>query len=461
MTEVLDAGTVAPVVGHPVQPRHAAMRTALRRRLVVMKPGWPLRWLLVGSPVFWALGLSSFATIIMAVPMAFELLRRRPLKLPRGFAVWGLFLLWSAAGLLVLGFNPSGTVPGSFGSRLVGYGTREVSFVAVTIVLLYVGNLRRSEVGQRQIIRWLGFFFVATVAGGVLGVLLPNLEFTSVFEMLLPAGLRHNNFVHNQVHPASAQVMALLGDATPRPAAPFTYTNTWGFHLTLLALWFFVAYVLRTTPARRALGIIVLVVAGVVLIYSLNRAAWIGTGVVIAYIAIRLAVRGRLVPFLAIAAVSVVAVGVVYGSPLRGVIEGRLQNGQSNSIRAFTTERALELSRQSPLIGFGNTRKTYGSASSIAVGASPQCPTCGNANIGMNGYVFMLLMSTGYVGTALFFLFGAIQVWRARLLHSPTGLAGSAVLVLTAFYAPFYDVAGFMLVPFVTIGLLWREAEAS
>ena len=88
-----------PDVGRPVQSTRATSR---KRRL---PPGWPLTMLLVGYPVFWALGLVAFVLQIVAVPMAIELLRRRPVRVPRGFGIWILFLILSAAGILVLGLT--------------------------------------------------------------------------------------------------------------------------------------------------------------------------------------------------------------------------------------------------------------------------------------------------------------------------------------------------------------------
>lgn len=446
--------TATPTVAQPNRSRSLD-----RTRLLPLRPGWPLRWLLVGFPVFWALGLASFAAMIMAVPMAVELLRCRPIALPRGFGFWLLFLLWSVAGILVLGVNPAGTVPSSVGGRLIGYGVREASYLSVTVVVVYIGNLSLFEVRQQQLVRWLGAFFVTTVAGGVLGMLLPSFQFTSPFEMVLPGSIRTNNVVQHLVHPAAAQVQDLLSDATPRPAAPFTYTNAWGFHLTLLGIWFFRGWLLEASAPRRLAGILIGIAGVVTLVYSLNRAAWIGTAIAVAYVAVRLALRGRLVPLAAVALVIVTGVGALYASPLKGVVDARLQNGKSDDIRSFTTKRAFEVSATSPIIGYGSTRSAYGSAASIAVGQSPQCPQCGNASIGMNGYFYLLLMSTGYVGAALFFGLGAVQVWRARLLHSPTAMAASMVLILTAFYGFFYDVSTWMLVPFVTLGVLWREGQ--
>lgn len=432
-----------------------------RRRLFVLPAGWPLQWLLVGFPIFWVLGLSEFAVDIMAVPMAADLLRRRPIKLPHGFGFWALFLLWSFAGVVVLGVDPVGTLPDSTSSRLLGYLIREVSYISVTVVLLYVGNLDALRVPQKRVRNWLAWLFAAATAGGVAAMLWPNLEFTSPFELVLPGSIRSNNFVQHLVHPATAQVQAIIGDATPRPAAPFTYTNAWSFYLTILGVWFFVGRFSKTPLLRRILYAAVAATAAITLIYSLNRAAWIGVALAVACVTLWLASRGKIVPLAAVVLTITVATGVFFASPLRSVVEARLENGKSNDIRSFTTRRAFELSVQSPIMGFASTRNAYGSSASIAIGKSDQCPQCGNASIGMNGYIYLLIVSTGYVGVFLFFGMWAVQAWRARRLHSPTAVAGCVVLLMTAFYGFFYDVATSMLVPFITIGLLWREREVN
>jgi hypothetical protein len=415
--------------------------------------------LLVGFPAFWVLGLGAFAVPMMAVPMGLELLRRRPLKLPRGFLMWALFLVWSLAGVALLGVNPYGYVPDTVSGRLIGYGTRESMYLGLTIVLLFIGNLSETELPQAKLVRWLAWSFCGVVAGGLLGLVAPTFDFTSLFEVVLPNSLRSNIFVQAQVHPRAAQVQAIFGDTTPRPAAPYPYTNQWSFNLVLLAVWFVVA-VARSRSARVKLGgVLVLAAAAVTLVYSLNRAAWIAVVVGIAYAALRLARRGRLGLVLVIVLAGTSAAAVVAATPLGDVVSQRIDAGNSNQIRAFTIERAFELSAESPVVGFGSTRSTLGSASSIAVGRSAGCPTCGNAQIGMNGYLYMLLVTTGLGGVVLFAGLGVAQWWRCRRLGTPVALAGSTVLVMTAYFSPVYDAATWMLVPFVSVALLWREGQ--
>ena len=452
VTALVDRGRAE--VGHAA---HTARRLGASR----LPTGWPLVVLLGWFPLFWALGLPSFAVMIMAVPMLAELIRRPRVVLPRGFIIWALFLLWSAAGVVLLSVNPSGTVPDSASSRLLPYGVRELSYVAVTIVLIYIGNLRETEFSQQRLVRLLGLFFGWTVLGGVLGMLFPYFQFTSPFELLLPDGIRFNLYVQHLVHPTAAQVQDIIGAQTPRPAAPFGYTNTWGFHATVLGIWFIAGWIIGRRSGARLLGILVLGVGAVTLIYSLNRAAWLGCAVALLIVVVRLALQRRTLPLVLVTAGVLIASLAVVVSPLQGVIQARLNDGKSNSIRTFTTVRALDLSAKSPVVGYGSTRSSQGSASSIAVGKSASCPQCGNVAIGINGYAFMLLMSTGWVGAFLFFAFGAVQLWSVRGIRSATVGAGVAVIVLTGLYGLAYDISTWMLVPFVSLGILWREVQLS
>ncbi len=415
--------------------------------------------LLGGFPIFWALGLPSFAVMIMAVPMLADLVRKPRVLLPRGFILWALFLLWSVAGVVVLGVDPPGTLPDSAASRFLAFGVREASYFSVTIVLIYIGNLKPRDFPQERLLRLLGLFFLWTVLGGILGMLAPHFQFTSLFERILPVEIRYNLYVQHLVHPTAAQVQDLVGGETPRPAAPFGYTNTWGYHATVLGIWFTAIWIVGRRSMARVFGVVVLTLGVVVLIYSLNRAAWIGCGFALLVICVRLAMHRRFVPIVLVMLTVSVAALAVFASPLQGVIQERLQNGKSDSIRTFTTVRALDLSVKSPVVGYGSTRSAQGSAASIAIGKSAQCQQCGNVSIGINGYAFMLLMSTGWVGTFLFFAFGAVQLWAVRGIRSAIVGAGVTVVLLTGLYGLAYDISTWMLVPFVSLGVLWRESQ--
>lgn len=425
-------------------------------------PGWPLAALLVFFPVWWALGLMEFIFPMLAIPMALHLYRRRPIRLPPGFALWVLFLVWVLAGAFMLGVTPAGTLPGTASGRSIGYGVKLVEFVSMTVILLYLGNLREHELRRLRVVRMLGVFFLVAVAGGLLGTLLPYFQFSSPLELVLPAGMRSNLYVQSLVHPAAAQVQDVLGYDAPRPKAPFDYTNSWGNNIVVLGIWFAVGWWAYGGRIRRVASAVLVCVAVVPVIYSLNRGVWLGLAVAVGYVTVRLALRGRPIVLVGAAGIAAAAVGIVLLSPLNQVIEGRLENPRSNDIRASLNEQAVKVALGSPVLGYGSTRTALGSPQSIAVGRTSSCQRCGNAVIGSTGQLWQLLISNGYVGTGLYFGFFGFVLWHYRRDSSAIGIAGSVVIVLTLFFSLFYNVlASPLALTMISIGLLWRNEQAA
>ncbi|HEX6469539.1 MAG TPA: hypothetical protein VF069_10620 [Streptosporangiaceae bacterium] len=442
--------------GHPIvdTPPGSGRGWPLGRRLPY---AWPLWALFVFYPVWWLLGLGTFIYPILAVPMGIYLLRHRPIKVPPGFGIWLLFLVWFCFSVVMLRVNPPGTY-GTGNMRLGVVALRLTLYLSATVMLLYAGNLSERRLPRTTLIRWLSVMFLVTVGGGVLGMAWPTFGFTTPVEAVLPHSVQVNKYIQSLVHPNSAQVQAVLGDPSPRPAAPFGYTNVWGENLSLLLIWFVVGWWVYGTALRRLSLMVLVALAMVPTIYSLNRGMWIGLGLSIVYVAIRLALRGRLWVVGGLAVGLTVAALVFMFSPLHTVFEERLSHGHSNRIREFTTEKVLEVSRASPVIGLGNTRNAVGSAQSIAVGKTEKCQQCGNPTLGSNGQVWLVLISQGYVGVALytlFFVYGILRYWRDV---TPIGLSGVLILLLSLLYNFYYDAIvtplGFFMLAYA---LLWRN----
>src|SRR5256714_10654320 len=265
--------------------------------MLPLRAGWPLTGMLLLYPLWWALGLGVLVFPLAAVPMAVILIRRRRagrrLAVPPGFAFWLLFLVVVVVSIGALGEDPPGTVPGSAAGRLIPASFRLVEYAALTVLLLYAGNLTEEELPRRRLVRLLGWLFLVTVAGGLLGVFAGRFQFASPIELLLPHHLRGNAFVQSLVHPAAAQLMDVLGHESPRPAAPWGYTNTWGNNFSLLVGWVTVAmFGDATTRRARTCAVVVLAVALVPVVYSLNRGLWIGLAAMAVALGPRLAGRG-------------------------------------------------------------------------------------------------------------------------------------------------------------------------
>ena len=196
------------------------------------------------------------------------------------------------------------------------------------------------------------------------------------------------------------------------------------------------------------------------LVYSLNRGVWVGVGLTVIYLAVRLAARGR-VGMLALVCAGLALVGVaVMATPLQGLITSRLQHQQSNSIRGSLSLAAIDDANAAPVTGYGDTRHQQGSASSIAVGPSKNCPSCGQFPVGSNGQLYLLLVCNGWLGTLLFLGFFARLAWRYRRDRTPYGMAGVLVLLLSFLYMFAYvSVTAALEFTMVSAALLWRNDQ--
>jgi hypothetical protein len=407
--------------------------------------------------VWWALGLTPFAFIGCAIPMAVQLVRRRRLRFPPGFGLWALLLVWVVLGALMLGETAPGTLPPAGGAKTAAFGLRVLQYVAITVVLLWIGTLWEREVPRRLVVSLLGVLFLWTVAGGLLGSLYPDGGFATPLSYLLPKSLLDNGFVGRITTVDFAQVQDVLG-GLGRPAAPYVYTNTWGYCYSLLLPWFVAGWLVGTSLLRKLFAVAVIGVSLYPVVYSLNRGLWLGLGLSVAYLAVRFAARARLAVIGALTVVVVLLTAVFLLSPLRTVVVDRLHNPHSNETRSFQNGIAFRAALSSPILGYGGTRQTIGNGRSIAIGASDSCPQCGNRDVGSTGQFWNLLLQNGFVGAFCYVAFFLYVAWRYRHDFSPIGVAGGLTVLLPLFYMLVYPAIGMPLtLSFIAIGLLWRN----
>jgi hypothetical protein len=389
-----------------------------KRSSRVLKTGWPLSALFLGFPIWWALGLSQVIFLLMAVPMALELARHRRIAVPRGFGFWLLFLLWVVAGLLVLGVQAPGTVPGSGLASLFIYSYRLAWYLAITVAMLYVYNLTERALPSRRVLLLLAYMFVVTSVFGVLATLAPHFEFRSLVEIVLESGFHKNlpasGFVYSLIHPQLASASDFLGYTQPRPTAPFAYSNAWGNNLGLYLPFFVAAWLGRDAGWRRFVAPLVLIAAVAPVIYSLNRGLWLGLGVAVVYTCVRLAVNGH-VRLIQIMLAAIVIGGVIFvSSPLYDTVVLRIETPHSNDRRASVAGEVISATKSSPILGYASTRQKQGSYASLAGGETPTCHQCAAPPLGTQGFMWRLIFTTGFVGTGLCLAFLFMQF----LLHA-------------------------------------------
>jgi hypothetical protein len=380
--------------------------------------------------------------------------------LPPGFLLWALFLVWTVVGVVLVNADVPDTLPVDSKARYLSFALRVLGYLAVTILMVYAGNMTERELPRLTLVRWLGALFVTTVIGGLAGTLFPHFSYKSPIAKLVPPGLQNSEYVGQLLKPAVAQVQDVLGFDSPRPMAPFEYTNAWGNNFSMLLIWFVVGWCLYGTVRRRMIAVPLLVLSVVPVIYSLNRGLWVGLGLSAAYVAVRLAARGKLAA-LGYMVLGFAAVGLlVLGSPLHNLLTERLNNPHSNEIRASLSQASIHGALKSPIIGWGSTRATVGSGRSISIGKSPACTRCGNRVVGSTGQFWLMIFANGFVGAGLYVGFFVYAIWRYRNDHSALGIAGGLGVLLPLFYMFVYNaLTSPLCVYLLSVALLWRNDQ--
>ena len=249
-------------------------------------------------------------------------------------------------------------------------------------------------------------------------------------ELVLPQQLVSTNFVRTLVHPSLSSSSDFLGYVQPRPTAPFPYSNAWGNNLALYLPFFVLGWFGRDAGWRRKVGPLILLAAIFPITFSLNRGLWLSLALAAVYAAFRLAVNGR-GRALQVLVASVLVGGIVFvSSPLYDTLLLRVETPHSNDRRAGTAETVASVTAQgSPVVGYGTTRTMQGSFSSLAGGATEQCRQCAPPPLGTQGFMWRLVLTTGFVGTALCLSFFALQFLRRARGPAPldvTTLHGAA-----------------------------------
>lgn len=415
--------------------------------------------MLVLYPLWWALGMGTLIVFVLAVPMVVHLWRSRPVRVPPGFGMWLLFLVWVMASAVMLSANPPGTLPGMASDRVISFAFNLAGYLAVTVVVLYVGNLTEEEFPRARLVRQLAWLFVVVVAGGLLGTYDSTFQFTSLVERLLPTSVAQNAFVQSLVHPVASQLQVVLGYTAGRPAAPFGYTNTWGNVLNLLIGFFAIGW-MRRPGLWRGSGVLVLALSVIPIVTSLDRGLWIGLAATVLFAVLWLTRNGHLAALVGLIVCVVLAVGLLVASPLTSVVQDRLTHQKSNGIRAFTVENTLKVAEHSPVVGFGSTRRALGSSNSITVGRTAKCALCGNPILGSNGQLWLVLIAQGVVGAFLYLGYFLRTMWTFRRDKSPLAGAAMLAIALPFLYMLVYNALVIpLLITFLSIGLLWRNQQ--
>ena len=254
--------------------------------MVRSHPAWTMTALLAGYPVWWVLGLGDLSVIILAVPMLVRMRawRRqgRPIRVPPSFGLWLMFLVVVAAGLATLGLTAPGTVVSPLSNRLLSFADRGLTYVGLTVILLFAGNLTEAELPRSA--GWPGCSAWSASTPPWAAWPAWSLPSTSSSSPRWPTCCR-TACSRTALVQAALLPWLLPGHRRPRdnragrPKAPFEYTNTWGNvldHPAALAVRGLVVLRQQARSAPAGQLVTAVVRALIPLVYSLNRGVWVG-----------------------------------------------------------------------------------------------------------------------------------------------------------------------------------------
>lgn len=363
---------------------------------------WPLVVLFAVFPVWWALGVSAFTWIIVAIPVMASLIWRRWTRVPVAFILWLAFISW----VLLSGIQLQG------GTKIATFSYRLALYAAAGVLFVYTYNLPRSKSLDTKILRILTMFWMIVVIGGYLGIIVGSHTFTPPFEKLLPHGLASQAFVKELVQPVFVDTRASVhGLRFPRPAAPFAYSNYWGGNVAVLTPVAIAGAIAAGRGARRKIIVCMLIAQIVPMVFSLNRGMFLSLGFGIFYVAVRLALRGRLTSLGALLGAVALGALILVATPLGHLVAVSFvssNHGHSDTTRLSASQMALTGARQSPIFGHGEPTQVTGQ------GQQPP--------IGTQGQLWTVLYSNGIPAAIFFIGFFASVLWQTRRARGMAGL---------------------------------------
>ena len=171
---------------------------------------------------------------------------------------------------------------------------------------------------------------------------------------------------------------------------------------------------------------------------------FIGLGIGVGDVALRLALRGRFVPLLSLLSAVAAALAVAIASGFLARLNERLHYSQTNTGRATIYQESFDGAVKAPIFGNG----------------APRASETVDVAVGTQGQIWNLMFSYGFIALTCFVLGFLVAAWQSRRAEGPEGLWVSAVLVVALVTFTYYGYHGPQLaVAMAAAALAMRGAD--
>jgi hypothetical protein len=406
-----------------------------------MPPGWQL-YLLIGLyPVLWGLGLAYFVWPVAAGVFVLSLCLRSAIRVPPGFGIWVLFLMWMLFSAIEL----------STAQQAGLFAWRAVIYLTATGVFLWIYNASAGDLPDDTVAGALTVLWALAVVGGLVGVFDPTFSFHTLGEALVPKSVLNNPTAYAYVHPALAQIQfKALGHPIGRPITLFAYTNQWAATVGVLTPFAVITTLRSRSPMIRKGMLILFAIAAIPIIVSINRGLWIALITAAIFVGVRLAAARHARLLMGGGAVALVLAAIILVSPLGHLADQRVSSSHnSNGTRATLYSDTFSGTSKSPLFGFGTPR------------ASANLSSTANVRVGTQGQFYLILFSHGYPGLVFYlgwFGFTFLLALRRRSLDE---ILWESVILISFVEMMVYDfLPAAIYVVMIACALLWRRRTA-
>jgi hypothetical protein len=403
-----------------------------RRRWLPNRATWPLWIMTAGMPVMFLVGFHG-----LCFPLAAVVLGARILKHPKTIFPWAclplfLFVVWATLSITVV-------PPHSWLMWLY----RWLLFAGTLAVMVWVANVDRKTLPTQQVVDWMAWLWITTIAFGYVSQLLPDFTTPSLTTLAFgPAG--KIDFIARITQWQMADDQHFMALHYIRPAAPWAATNSWGAAIGMLTPFFIQSWLMGVDRRRRQIGLLLLLAGAFPILVSANRGMWIALVVGFVYFTARRTMRGKysalIVLLIATACVGAAMVATPAGKMVADRIEG---SGDSDATRSHLYKDAWDGAKASPLIGNGHPKDTTYYKTSPPVGT--------------HGLLWYLMFINGFPGLFLFLGWLAVEIVVSGRVRTALSWAPHLCIVITLIEVPYYGLQPHVMLTGIAAGLVARE----